>query len=192
MECTAKGARPVNTRNIALIGFRTTGKSLIGSILAKRLQRTFVDMDVNLVKSLGQDIDSWVRSHGWESFREAESKLLATLARQDCLVVATGGGVVNREANQQRLRRSFVVVWLRASPRTIMTRLAGDPKTAANRPPLTDLPLEEEILHLLEERSPHYAESADFTIDTDYASPKDLATKIQTLLAKKAGIGNIA
>lgn len=174
-------------RNVALIGFRTSGKSLVGKILADRLGMHFVDMDEALVAAFGQDIDGWVAAHGWESFRRAESDLLESLAHQDARVVATGGGVILRETNRRRLEENFFVVWLQALPETIQLRMTQDPKTSSSRPPLTDLPLQEEIHRLLQDRTPLYAETADFTLSTDGMAAEDLADAIRARLMRGAG-----
>ncbi len=165
--------------NIALIGFRATGKSKIGEGLARVLEREFVDMDEHLTKSFGQSIQSWVRVHGWESFRDAEAKLLKDLAGRRELVVATGGGVIEREQNRAILKKHFYVIWLKASPETIHSRLLLDRQvTTANRPPLTELPLAEEIDHLLRVRLPLYEESSDVSLATDDISILDLTEQI--------------
>jgi len=169
--------------NVALVGFRTTGKSLVGRALARKLHRTFVDMDAELVVSFGLDIDAWVRSHGWESFREEESRLLEELAGRRNLVVATGGGVVLKAGNRERLKNHFFVIWLQASPQTIHSRMVHDPKSAANRPPLTDLPLQKEIERLLLDRNPLYEEVADLTLRTDNASAVELTAEIRRRMA---------
>jgi len=165
--------------NIALIGFRATGKSKIGKGLARVLEREFVDMDEHLTKSFGQSIQSWVRVHGWKSFRDSEAKLLKDLAGRRELVVATGGGVIEREQNRAILKKHFYVIWLKASPETIHFRLLHDRQaTTANRPPLTELPLEEEIDHLLRVRLPLYAESSEVSLATDDISILDLTEQI--------------
>lgn len=171
--------------NIALVGFRATGKSAVGRLLAQRLDRTFVDMDERLVDSFGEDIQSRVRSHGWESFREAESALLEELAYVRNLVVATGGGVVIKPFNRERLRTHFFVTWLQASSETIRSRLSGDPRSEAFRPALTDLPLREEIDHLLAERSPWYEDVADLTLKTDALPPHECVEIIREFLYKR-------
>lgn len=173
--------------SIALIGFRATGKSLIGELLAKELGMEFVDMDERLMASLGQDINTWVANHGWESFREAESELLLSLARKKGLVLATGGGVILRPANRRALREHFLVVWLKASPDVIQARLAQDPKTSANRPPLTDLSLREEITGVLEERLPLYQETADMDLGTEGLSPSDVVVAIRAFRQREEG-----
>jgi shikimate kinase len=167
--------------NIALIGFRATGKSTIGQLLAKRLGWSFVDMDVALVSSFGMEIDAWVAKHGWESFRKAESRLLNELAGRPGQVVATGGGIILDDDNRKILGGHFLVVWLRASPETILKRLREDRKTAFQRPPLTSLALDEEVRQVLEDRHPWYEATADLTLNTDGLAATELVSRILSL-----------
>ncbi len=170
-------------RNIALIGFRATGKSAVGRLLAGRLNRTFIDMDEHLTANFGRDISCWVRLHGWDSFRDEESSLLRVLADGGNMVVSTGGGIILNPSNRRILQERFVVVWLTASSETIRRRLPADPRTACDRPPLTDLPFDQEIEHLLRERSPFYAECADFTLPTDESSLHDLVCSVLSFIS---------
>jgi shikimate kinase len=169
--------------NIALIGFRASGKSLVGKLLAEELGLSFVDMDARLVASFGMDIDQWVHSQGWESFRQEESGLLKRLARERGLVIATGGGVVLRASNRELLKNNFLVVWLKASLETTCLRMLGDPNTGANRPALTSLPLQDEIRQILAERSTLYQETADIILETDDELPDQLVSKIRHQMA---------
>lgn len=163
---------------IALVGFRATGKSLIGRGLAELLGWGFVDMDDRLVESFGESIQEWVARAGWDAFREEESRLLATLGEEDRLVVATGGGVVLRRENRAVLGDRFYVVWLRAEKNTIQMRLSLDPRTAGYRPPLTGLSREAEIEAMLTERRPLYEAVADLVQDTDERSPREIVSSI--------------
>jgi shikimate kinase len=167
--------------NIALIGFRATGKTAVGQALATTLDWTFVDMDEQLTADFGTDIHTWVRQHGWDAFRDAEARLLGELANGQEQVVATGGGVVLHPVNRERLRQRFLVVWLQASAATIEARLAQDPKTATQRPPLTDLSWQDEITQLLAERTPLYAASAHMALATD---GQDVALLVASILAE--------
>ncbi|MGV8075540.1 MAG: shikimate kinase [Syntrophobacteraceae bacterium] len=175
----------MNLPRIAFIGFRATGKSQVGGILAKRIGWEFLDMDERLVANLGMDIQTWVLASGWESFRETESKLLEELTVMDKIVVATGGGVILSPANRKRLRENFLVVWLQASSETIAERISQDPKTISQRPALTELPLREEINSLLLQRFPLYEECADIVLSTEKASPDALALEIESLIKAK-------
>ncbi|HOV88073.1 MAG TPA: shikimate kinase [Syntrophobacteraceae bacterium] len=171
--------------NIALIGFRTTGKTRVGRILARKLARTFVDMDDFLTQSFGTTIDCWVRRHGWKSFREQESELLSRLAEMDGVVVATGGGVVLNRDNREILKRAFQVVWLKASADTIESRMLADPVSVTQRPPLSSLPLREEIETLLRERTPLYAAAARISVDTDLLCEEGVVERILDLVERE-------
>ncbi|MEN6437367.1 MAG: shikimate kinase [Syntrophobacter sp.] len=169
-------------RNIALIGFRATGKSAVGKIVARILGRVFIDMDQHLMASAGREIACWVRLEGWESFRSAESELLEALASRPGLVVATGGGVVLGAQNRRILARDFVTIWLKAPAQVIEERIASDSKSRATRPPLSNMSPDEEIRTLLHEREPLYAQSASIEIDTDGKSINEIADQIAKCL----------
>jgi shikimate kinase len=154
-------------RNIALIGFRATGKTTVGKILAQRLSRGFIDMDLSLTSEAGRDITAWVAQEGWDSFRRAESGLLGVIGLQERLVVATGGGIILDPQNREVLRKDFFTVWLKASPQTIHDRLRSDPGSPLMRPALSELPIREEIEKALSEREPLYSEVANIEIDTE-------------------------
>lgn len=162
-------------RTIALIGFRATGKSAVGRLLAEGLGRLFIDMDQYLTASAGREIACWVRLEGWASFRKAESELLSTLSSREGLVVATGGGIVLDPENRRLLKERYHTVWLVAGLETVHDRLLSDPQTCATRPPLSDLPLKEEISKLLSDREPLYKDAADFKVDTEGKSIAEIA-----------------
>jgi shikimate kinase len=171
-------------RNIALIGFRATGKSTVGEILARQLGREFVDMDQRLTSEAGRDIATWVRQDGWDSFRRSESGLLGIISKQKALVVATGGGIVLDPQSRRLLRKHFFTVWLKATPQTIYARLSSDPESLRTRPSLCELPMKEEIVKVLSERKPLYAQVAIIEIDTEAKESIQIADEIVTLLGK--------
>ncbi len=167
---------------IALIGFRATGKSTLGRLIAEKLHWKFLDMDRELSNRFRMDIQTWVREHGWPSFRAEESRLLEEASHEHGLVLATGGGIVEAATNREILKSKFYAIWLQANPQTILARIGGDSTTEANRPPLTNLPLEEEVLEVLRRRLPLYEECARQQIDTEGLPPGDLADRISESL----------
>jgi shikimate dehydrogenase len=90
-------------------------------------------------------------------------------------VISTGGGVVVDPANMEHLRRESVVVVLHADIDTIEERLSRKP-----RPPLTGLPLREEIAEVLDRRRQHYQAAADCCVDTSETTPEAAATRVIT------------
>ncbi len=165
-------------RSLILIGYRATGKTTLARLLGERLQCEAVDTDPLIERKAGRTIAEIFAELGEPAFRDFESQVIAELLRGGPYVVATGGGLPVREANRELLKRSGDVVWLKASPETILRRMAGDPATQRMRPQLTQLPPLGEIEHVLNERAAIYREIAELELDTDAASEPELAERI--------------
>ena len=164
--------------NIFLIGYRCTGKTTVGKLLAERLGMAFVDSDDYLVEKVGKTIRQIFAEQGEPAFRDMEEKCIAELAARDKQVIAAGGGAVLRKANVDRMREAGTVILLEADAETIYARITGDPKTAYQRPSLTGKPEYEEIVHLLEYRRPFYHAAANHTFDTSKLTPDQLVDQI--------------
>jgi shikimate kinase len=161
-----------------LIGYRGTGKSTIGPLLAGRLGWTFADADGLIEAAAGMSIAEIFAAEGEAGFRDRESAALAELGRLTDHVVATGGGVILRPANRELLRNCGFVVWLTASPEAAWQRMRADVTTAARRPNLTATGGLDEVRSLIAAREPLYRETADFAIATDTLSPDAVADAI--------------
>ena len=124
---------------IVLTGFRGTGKTRTGELLAHMLGVPFRDTDAEIEKSTGMPIYEIFRRHGEDYFRRLEADAIASFPVEDS-VISTGGGAVQNPDNVARLRAGSVVVLLTADDRTIEQRISH-----SERPSLTKMPLREEI-----------------------------------------------
>ncbi len=172
-------AAPRPPKNLYLIGLRATGKSTVGPMLAERLGLPFHDADVILETRAGHAIRDIFAAEGEPHFRDLEEQVLRDLSTAGPAVIATGGGVVLREANRERLRATGTVVWLTGDVETMLARLRDDPATGERRPNLGPGG-RVEIEELLRARTPLYQSCADVTIDTTGRSPE---TVVQAILA---------
>jgi shikimate kinase len=171
------GAR--NWRGLALVGYRGSGKSTVGKIVAERLNRPFLDTDQEIEARTGRSIARIFAEDGEAAFRDWEERTIALLASQyPQAVLATGGGIVLREANRRRIRDFGFVAWLRARPEELARRLGGDPESLANRPPLTHAGTIAEIVPVLAERTPLYQQVADAIIDTEATTADSVASLV--------------
>lgn len=168
--------------NLFLIGFRCTGKTSTGKMLAAKLGWNFVDSDRVIAAAINFSIAEFVAAKGWDAFREKECKVIARLSEIDRQVVAVGGGAVTATENVRRMRSSGKVIWLQASPDTIRRRMQADAGTAANRPSLTGQGSLEEIAAVLAERKPLYAGAAHHLIDTDDLNTDEVVEKIVAVI----------
>ena len=165
--------------NIVLIGYRGTGKSSVGKLLAERSGRTLVSTDAEVVRRAGQSIPDIVKQHGWDRFRDLESEVCRDLAGKDQLIIDTGGGAILRQDNVDQLKARGIVFWLTAEVPTISRRIGGD----TQRPSLTGAKsFVEEIEEVLRERTPTYRAAADHTIATDRKTAVEIADAMQALL----------
>lgn len=174
--------------NIILTGFRATGKSAVGRLLAHRLGLAFLDADRLIEERQGCSIKKLVAARGWAHFREVERELLEELAGRSGLVIATGGGAILHRQAWAALRASGVVVWLTADQKTICRRLAADAATEGQRPSLTGRGIEEEVAAVLAERESLYREGSDLTIDTACRLPEEIAGEIESYLTRDPAI----
>jgi shikimate kinase len=171
---------------IWLAGYRGTGKTTVGAILAERLAFACLDSDDEIERRSGKTIARIFAEDGEERFRDLEAAVLLDALQRDNQVVTLGGGALVRAANRELVKRRGVVVWLRASAETIHQRLRADPNSPTRRPRLTPEGGLSEIRQVLQERSSSYAECASFRIDTDHMTPHEIAEHIRHLLDQEA------
>ncbi|NOY70092.1 MAG: shikimate kinase [Deltaproteobacteria bacterium] len=161
--------------NIVLIGYRGTGKSVVGKIVSERLQMKCISMDARIVEKAGMSIPDIVENHGWTTFRDMESEVTRELAKLDNIIIDTGGGVIERTENIEILQATSCIVWLKASVDMIVSRIQGD----IERPSLTgEKNFTAEVAEVLERRAPKYASAAQYEIDTEQLTPGQVADRI--------------
>jgi shikimate kinase len=162
-----------------LIGYRGTGKSTVGRILAERSGRAFLDADREIEARAGRSIRAIFAESGEPAFRDWEERTIAELtAANPGAILATGGGAVLREANRRRLREFGFIAWLTADPAELAGRLGADRPGLAERPALTSAGTLDEIAQVLAARAPLYAGLADAVIATDGRPPCEVAEAI--------------
>ncbi|MBW2147389.1 MAG: shikimate kinase [Deltaproteobacteria bacterium] len=171
--------------NVALVGFRCSGKNTVGESLARRLGWAILDTDQRIQEICGQSIASLVERNGWERFRMLEYRAVREVKPREQRVIITGGGVVEQPENIEHLRRSGMVVFLEATMEDILRRMAADESTPVTRPGLTGLPMEEEVQLLLEKRTPLYHHAADLVVNTSSQSVEVCVDRILKYFQQK-------
>lgn len=163
---------------IYLIGYRCTGKSTIGKILANILHVPFMDTDRVIETQLKTSIASFVKDSGWDSFRKLERDVLMSTAGTGNHVIATGGGIILDPHNREFMKSSGVVVLLLAPIDVILDRMKADTSTAGSRPSLTSRDSYREAEDVLNERLPLYHLASHFHMDTSLLSANQAAQEI--------------
>ncbi len=160
------------------------GKSKVGRLVAERLSIPFVDTDDLIEARTGRSIADIFSTDGEAEFRRSETDVIIDALSGDRKVIALGGGAATRDENWEIIDRTGAfTVYLKASPNTILERVADH----THRPLLAGLTRDEmlaKITRMLAEREPQY-ERAQLVIPTDNTIDKHaMAERVFDILCK--------
>ena len=147
--------------HVVLIGMMGAGKTTVGGRMAHRLERRFVDSDVQVETRAGRTVRQIFETDGEPAFRALESEVLAeALAEEEPLVIAAAGGTVLDPVNRARMRQCGTVVFLEAAPGALVGRVGGND----HRPLLADDPAAK-LEEMDAQRRALYLETAHHVVD---------------------------
>lgn len=161
-------------RNIALVGFMGTGKTVVGRALAKSLDMDFIELDSRIEKVANRSIPQIFKEEGEKGFRSLEAQVVRELKGIKDTVISCGGGVVLTKANRDTLGEVATVILLKADMDVIMERVAGDD----TRPLLQVENRWERMRALMGDREKAYQQCADITVDTSCMSVDEVVEQI--------------
>jgi shikimate kinase len=140
-----------------------SGKTTIGTRLARELELPFFDLDQEMDRILGYSFHRLVQEKGWVAFRELEYTICKRFARRQRSLICLGGGTVRYEWNMDLLRGTGRIILLTAALDELARRVR-----AADRPRVNvGTTLEEDLRAIWSESEEKYRRAADLTYDTD-------------------------
>ncbi|MDP8264557.1 MAG: shikimate kinase [Candidatus Aceula lacicola] len=148
-------------KNIALVGFMGSGKSVVAKLLAKQLGRKLISTDQLIVERERMEITDIFSIKGEKYFRDVEEDVVFEVSQGEGLVIDCGGGVVLREQNINNLHYRSIIVYLKTSSEAIYSRI----KDQMHRPLLNVEDPKSKIDELIAPRLSFY-EKANLTVDT--------------------------
>lgn len=156
--------------NIVLIGMPSSGKSTVGKILAKKVDKNFLDSDIEILKYLKTTIKEFFVNHGEKEFREIEHILTKDISKLNRTVISTGGGVILNKENIIFLKQNGIVIFIDRSLDNLFLE--------KGRPLLSS---REKLAQIYEERYDRYISYSDIYINGDrdpYEVEKDIIDKL--------------
>ena len=161
-------------RHIYLIGFMGCGKTSVSIAMNQLYGKNIVEVDDRIIAKEGRSINQIFAESGENYFRDLETEMLKELADEDNIIVSCGGGMVLREENRRLMKENGVIIWLDATPETILDRVKDDD----SRPNLKGKKNVKDIKALTNQRADAYAEAADIKVDTDGKTIREVAKEI--------------
>jgi shikimate kinase len=170
---------PFSPRTIVLVGLMGSGKTRVGSDLARIMGLPFIDADREIEAAAGMTIPEIFERFGEPEFRAGERKVMRRLLDGPPQVIATGGGAFIQKDIRDAVKQKAVSVWLKAELSTLVERVSR----TDNRPLLRNVDPAVKLKELMDARYPIYAE-ADITVMTEKQTPHAMAKKIKAEIEK--------
>jgi len=165
---------------VFLVGPMGTGKSTTGRNLSEKLGFDFYDTDKLIEKVEGRKIKDIFEQDGEVYFRQKESETLRETKILKNVVIATGGGIVEKEENRLLLKHEDKVIFLDSSPERQYERT----KDSKKRPLLNDGDSLEILKNLYEKRLNFYEAVSKIKISMDNLNTEEILKKIINFLNK--------
>lgn len=164
-----------SSKNIVLIGMAGVGKTTVGRVLSKKIQRKFLDMDQEFEDQTKIRITDFFAVYGEKEFRKIERRIINdVLTKNKKLVVSAGGGIFSNDEIRDLIIKKSITFFLDSSIETLAERLK---KNFSNRPLLNKGNLRDNIEKLYEKRIKDYM-MAKHIILVDNLSVEDVVLNI--------------
>jgi len=168
-------------KNIYLIGFMASGKTVHGKRLASFLHFDFIDLDQLIESKENKNINEIFSQYGETYFRKIEKEALHQTFLLQNTVVSLGGGTPCFFDNMEEINKHGISIYLKANPGILAARLK---KNIGNRPLLAnknDQELEKYVKETLTERETFYNRSV-LSCDATNVSIQTISMAITPLL----------
>jgi len=163
--------------SITLVGMPASGKSTVGKILAKELDYNFLDIDDVIRDRIGMEIADFIEERGEEGILLEEEEAILSLSPKN-LILAPGGSCIYSERAMEHLKKGSTIIYLRSTLKTIEKRIGCPTKRGVIGSKTKTLD------ELYVERTPHYEKWADFVVESEEHSPKEVAKEVLEILKK--------
>ena len=158
--------------NLVFLGMMGSGKSAIGSLVAKKLKLNFVDVDKEIEKELGLSISKIFEAKGEDYFRKFEEKITLKILRINSNVVSLGGGAFVNKIIRKEVLKNHISFWLNWDNKILLNRIKNSKKR-----PLAFNSTENELIDLIKKRSNIYSKAL-YEIKCDRMSKSEIVKKV--------------
>jgi shikimate kinase len=158
--------------NIVFLGMMGSGKSSIGSLVSKKLQLDFFDIDTCIENELGMNIPKIFETKGEKFFRNFEEKITLKILKKSKIVIALGGGAFLNKNVQNEILMHHFSFWLKWRQETIIKRVKNSSKR-----PIASRATNAELVDLIKKRAIIYSKAL-YKVNCDGLTKNEILKKI--------------
>ena len=158
--------------NLVFLGMMGSGKSSIGSLIAKKLELNFIDIDTEIENELGISIKKIFDTKGEDYFRKFEEKITLKKLKLNPVVISLGGGAFMNKNIKKEVLKNHLSFWLNWNYKTLLSRIKYSKKR-----PLAINAKDDELVSLIKKRSDIYSKAL-YEIKCDNLSKNEIVKKI--------------
>ena len=158
--------------NLVFLGMMGSGKSSIGSLIAKKLKLNFIDIDKEIEKELGTSIKKIFKSKGENYFRKFEEKITLKRLKLNSVVISLGGGAFTNKNIRKEVLKYNLSFWLNWDENILLNRIKNSKKR-----PLAFNASDNELIDMIQRRSTIYSKAL-YEIKCDNLSKNQIVKKI--------------
>ena len=158
--------------NLVFLGMMGSGKSSIGSLIAKKLKIKFIDVDKEIEKELGLSISKIFETKGENYFRKFEQQITLKILKINSTVVSLGGGAFMNKVIRNEILKNHISFWLNWDNQTLLNRIKNSKKR-----PLAFNSTENELIDLIKKRSNIYSKAL-YEIKCDNLSKSEIVKQV--------------
>ena len=159
-------------KNLVFLGMMGSGKSSIGSLIAKKLQLNFIDIDNVIENELGLSIKKIFETKGENYFRKFEEKTTLKKLKSSSTVISLGGGAFSNKEIRKEVIKNHISFWLNWNNDILLNRIKNSKKR-----PLAFNSSENEIIDLIKKRSNIYSKAL-YKIECDNLTKNEIVQEI--------------
>jgi len=158
--------------NLVFLGMMGSGKSSIGSIVSKKLNINFIDVDHEIEKKIGMTITKIFENKGEKYFREIEELTTLKLLKKSKTVISLGGGAFINNKVRREILNNHISFWLNWDIKTLVDRIKGSKKR-----PIALKTSKNELMELIKKRSIIYSKAV-YKIDCENLTKNEIVKNV--------------
>jgi len=161
-----------SNKNLVFLGMMGSGKSSIGSLVAKKLKLDFIDVDKEIEKKIGISISKIFELKGEDYFRKIEEKITLNVLKINSTIISLGGGAFINKVIRKEVIKNHISFWLNWNNEILLNRI----KNSKKRPIAFNLK-ENELIDLIKKRSNIYSKAL-YEIKCDKLSKNEIIKQV--------------